>query len=237
MELAFEQSGKAVVLGDRIVEWSKEYESSMLDAYELLNLAAVLTAFPWNNNEFVLEIGAYRGTTTVFMAKVLESLGNRSPILSIDPFERYQPSPLNPQGDYSAYVANVVKNHLDDICLPLAAFSGNAAPVVASNIGVLVIDGDHLYPAVSRDLSLYSPKIVEGGYVFIDDYGPAYPGVVEAVDEFFVNNPEFLIHAKSYFVIAERIVHPEKKLRRRRETKSSVASQKSPSSDHGGFYH
>lgn len=220
MELTFERSGKKILVDDQVVNSASAYQSPMLDAYELLHLGATLVAYPWNNSEFVVEIGAYHGTTTVFMAKVLQAIGKHVPILSIDPFERYQPSSLNPQGDYSAYVANIVNNHVDDVCLPLAAFSGNAAPVIAGNIGVLVIDGDHHYPAVSKDLSLYSGKVREGGYIFIDDYGPAYPEVIQAVDEFFADNPDFSIHVKSYFVIAERTAQSGRKPYRARTLKS-----------------
>src|SRR5271163_2063649 len=103
MLVAFEQSGKTMVLDDKIAEWASAFQTSMLDANELLHLAAALTTFTWNNGEFVVEIGAYLGSTTVFMAKVLERMGKRVPILSIDPFERFQPDSLNPQGNYSAY--------------------------------------------------------------------------------------------------------------------------------------
>src|SRR5215467_9821516 len=119
MELNFDRSGKNVSLDDQIVEWANAYQSSMLDAYELLHLAAALCEFPWESGGFVVEIGAYLGTTTVFMAKVMKHLGKRVPILSIDPFERFQPDPLNPQGNYSAYIANTVANNVDDVCLPL----------------------------------------------------------------------------------------------------------------------
>ena len=90
------------------------------------------------------------------------------------------------------------------VCLPLACFSYDAAPVVADNVGVLVVDGDHSYPVVTRDLRLFAPKVRPGGFLFIDDYGPAYPGVVQAVDEFLADQPGFVLHAKSYFVVLER---------------------------------
>jgi hypothetical protein len=227
MELTFEQSGKNISLDNQIVEWATAYQSSMLDAFELLHLAAALRAFPWEYGGFVVEIGAYLGTTTVFMAKVLEHLGKRVPILSIDPFERFQPDPLNPQGNYSAYIANIVANHVDDVCLPLATFSGNAANVIADNIGVLVIDGDHRYPVASKDLSLYTAKVREGGYVFVDDYGPVYHEVVRAVDEFFSGNNEFLIHAKSYFVLAERRARKAQQPRPQRAAKPRASARSS----------
>jgi cephalosporin hydroxylase len=211
MEFTFQQSGTEVVLNDQIVEWTTTYASSMLDANELLHLAAALAACPSDNGGFVVEIGAYLGTTTVFMAKVLENLGKPVPILSIDPFERYEPNPLNPQGNYSAYISNIIANHVDTVCLPLATFSATAASVVASGISLLVIDGDHHYPSVIADLRLYTANVREGGYIFIDDYGPSYPDVIRAVDEFFTDNPEFLIHAKSDFVVAQRYAGTNKR--------------------------
>jgi cephalosporin hydroxylase len=204
MNVTFQLSGKGVALSNEVLALTRSYESGMMDANELLNLAATLTATAWDEAAFVVEIGAYLGTTTVFMAKVLEAIGVRVPVLSIDPFERYEPNPCNPQGSYAAYVASVAASGVDDICLPLATFSENAAPVIANNIGVLVIDGDHEYAAVRKDLALFSSKVREGGYIFLDDYGPSYPGVVRAVDEFFSDNPSFLICARSYFVVAQR---------------------------------
>jgi hypothetical protein len=220
MDIVFQQSGLTSKLDDQIVEWAKAYESSMLDASELLHLAAVLSAFPRTAESFLIEIGAYLGTTTVFLAKTLERLGKTVPILSIDPFDRFQPGPLNPQGNYSAYLSNVVQNGFGHVCMALSAFSFDAATVVSNTAGVLVLDGDHHYSSVSRDLSLYLPKIAVGGFLFIDDYGPYYPDVVRAVDEVFSDNDEFKIHAKSYFVIAERVRKPGKAARKGRVVSS-----------------
>ena len=194
-----------VGLDDQIVEWAEAYKSAMLDGHELLNLAAALSSFRWNHGAFVVEIGAYLGTTTVFMARVLDRLRKAVTILSIDPFEQFEPNPFNPQGNYSAYMASIMANGVGHVCLPLASFSANAAHVVADNVGVLVIDGDHTYPAVSQDLKLYAPKVRPGGFIFVDDYGPAYPDVVQAVNEFLAANANFRLHAKSYFVVAERM--------------------------------
>jgi hypothetical protein len=204
VEFRFPESGKTVELDDRIVGWATAHQSSMMDAHELTSLAAALAAYDWRDGEFVVEIGAYLGHTTVFMGKVLRRLGKCVSILSIDPFERFQPNPLNPQGDYSAYVASVVANQMEQVCLPLACCSSDAAGVVADNVGVLIIDGDHTYAAVAADLRLYAPKVRPGGFLFIDDYGPAYPGVMQAVDEVLAGSLRFTLHEKSYFVVVER---------------------------------
>jgi hypothetical protein len=178
----------------------------MLDANELLHIAAALVSYPWEKGGFVVEIGAYLGTTTVFMAKVLDTINSRAKILSIDPFEQFRPGPLNPQGIYSSYLHSIRSHGVADRCKVMPAFSGEVAEFIANDISMLVIDGDHHYPAVSKDLALYSSKVREGGYVFVDDYGPSYPDVVRAIDEFFMADGEFIVHAKDHFVLGQRPV-------------------------------
>ena len=204
MELTLSESGQVLELPDTFLKLAEEFGSSMMDTSELLYLAGTLAAFSWETPAIVVEIGAYTGRTTLFMAKILRLLDKHVPILSIDAFDAFQPEALNPQGNYAAYLQTVRANNVGDVCLPLTAFSQDAAPVVPATIGVLVVDGGHTYPVVTQDLALYGPKVLPGGYMFIDDYGPAYPDIVRAVDEYFVPGSGFTILHQSYFVVAKR---------------------------------
>jgi cephalosporin hydroxylase len=204
VDIAFNRSGLSIHLADEVAAWADTFKSTMMDASELAHLAATLAAYPWHAEGIVVEIGAYHGSTSVFMAKVLQRLGHRVPVLSVDPFERAAPDRLNPRGLYAAYLRTVRDHDLEDVCLPLVAFSRDAAPVVPATIGVLVVDGGHHYPTVSQDLRLYAPKVLPGGLIFVDDYVDAYPGVMRAVDEYFVDARPFSIVHKSYFVVAQR---------------------------------
>jgi len=205
MELTFSPSGHTVQLSEVIQTWAAHFASSMLDTMELLYLAGTISSYAWEPGSILVEIGAYTGQTTVFMAKVLQFLGKHVHILSIDPFERVQSDALNPQGIYLAYVQNIQTHNVEHICLPLAAFSQDAAPIVPNQIGVLMLDGGHRYPIVSQDLALYGEKILPGGFIFIDDYGPYYPDVMHAVDEYFVPERPYAILHKSYFIVAQRM--------------------------------
>ena len=205
MDIVFNRSGQRVRVADTIIAWAASFDSKMMDAGELTYLAATLAAYPWDGQSIVVEIGAYLGSTTAFMAKVLRHLGHRVPILSIDPFERVSPDPINPQGIYSAYLRTVREHEVEGVCLPLVAFSKDAAPVVPDRIGVLVVDGGHEHEVVSRDLADYAPKVRPGGFVFVDDYFDAYPGVVRAVDDYFVDGRPFsIVHRSEYYVLARR---------------------------------
>ncbi len=68
------------------------------------------------------------------------------------------------------------------------------------------MDGSHHYPIVSKDVKLYANKVLPGGLIFIDDYVPAYSGVMRAADEYLVPERPFRILHKTYFVVAQRMV-------------------------------
>jgi hypothetical protein len=206
VRMMFSPSGVVVDLPDSMPALAEEHSSEMLDASELFNLAGALALMPLGPGEsgLVVEIGAYRGRTSIFMARALRALGRAATILSIDPFERVRPDRLNPRGSFPTYLKQVQSAGLEDVCVPMVAYSQHAAPAVPDRIGVLVVDGDHHYESVCRDLALYAPKLLPGGLVFVDDYAPAYAGVRKATDEFFDGNAGFTILHKSYFVIARK---------------------------------
>lgn len=199
-------SGVVVDLPDSLAAMADEHASAMLDARELVNLAGALALMPLRGGEqgLVVEIGAYRGRSSVFMARALRALGRAATILSIDPFEAAPRDSLNPRGSFSAYLRQVRSAGMEEVCIPMVAYAHRAAAAVPDRIGVLVVDGDHRYESVCRDLALYAPKLLPGGLVFIDDYAPAYADVIKATDEFFAGNAQFEILHTSYFVIARR---------------------------------
>jgi predicted O-methyltransferase YrrM len=208
MQLIYSPSGRTADLPDQTRNLAEEFHTSMMDSNELLYLAGVLSLYPWNGEAIVVEIGAYAGQTTVFMVKVLQLLQKHVSILSIDPFERAVSDSTNPRGNYSAYLKKIRHHNVEDTCLALVAFSEQAAAVVPEKIGVLVVDGSHRYPDVTKDLSLYVPKLLPGGLIFVDDYIPAYPGVMRAVDEYLGSTSALEIVHKTYFVVAQRNALP-----------------------------
>lgn len=59
------------------------------------------------------------------------------------------------------------------------------------SIDTVLIDLDHSYESVYRDISLWLPKVKKGGILAGDDYREAFPGVRKAVYELI---PESLIY-------------------------------------------
>ena len=184
-----------------LLRLAEQFASGMINAPDLSALAAALASFSWTGKELVVEIGAYVGSTTVFIAKVLEELAVRASIIAIDPFERCEPDALNPQGKYAQFISNIRAHGVEDRCVPLVAFSADAACAVPDRIGVLFIDGSHHYEAVRADLELYVPKVVPGGFVYVHDYFDAYPGVIRAVDEYSGSHPNLVLVGQSNYII------------------------------------
>jgi hypothetical protein len=52
------------------------------------------------------------------------------------------------------------------------------------SVGIVYIDGLHEYEDVSRDISLWYPKVQRGGIISGHDFHACLPGVVSAVEEF-----------------------------------------------------
>lgn len=55
-------------------------------------------------------------------------------------------------------------------------------------IHCLLVDGDHSYESVKKDINKWTPHVVKGGRVLFHDYDCAHtPGVKQAVDELMTN--------------------------------------------------
>ena len=205
--IKFNVSGNSIVLDQQSVDLANAAGSEMMDACELVYLAATLKAAKLSDRDIVVEIGAYIGNTAVFIHRILNYLANtRTPVLSIDPFERCNPDEVNPQGVLQKYLQNVLDAGAASRCFPLVGFSHDVHMIIPEKIGVLIVDGDHRYEGVKNDLLFYSSKVRHGGMLFIDDYNEkSYPDVFRAFNEFVDARPDYRLLHKSWFAIAQRI--------------------------------
>ncbi len=55
------------------------------------------------------------------------------------------------------------------------------------NLDLVFIDGDHSYKHAKQDILAWQPKMRPGGLLTGHDFSPAYPGVMQAVEECFPN--------------------------------------------------
>ena len=153
----------------------------------------------------IFELGTYFGGSAIHMAKIARSIALSTEIICID---TYLGAPENwgvglrplktleelalyggrPQL-YEGFIENVLRAGVDDLITPCPMPTTMAAKVLRGRgtpyADVIYVDAAHDYVGVRADLESFWPLLRPGGAMFGDDYDPAWPGVVGAVQEFF----------------------------------------------------
>lgn len=149
------------------------------------DIAGLINSMAWMAGDLVVEIGTYHGETARFIAQVLGQRGIASVnVVSIDPFDKcpHPETPADMHGSFEEYRRNTAEF---DQCIVIAAPSVQAAALIPKRIGILIVDGYHSYEACFADLSLYVPKVIPRGFVFVDDDDRGHPGVNAAISDYF----------------------------------------------------
>lgn len=140
------------------------------------------------HNTVVVEIGSYRGRSTVALAYG-SFRGNRNRVYAIDPYVEFQGlygGCFGPQ-DLAKLYRNLLKYKVEDIVSVVSLFSVNAAKGwVAQNVGLLFIDGDHRYEAVQADYNAWAKFVMKDGIIVFHDSDT--PDVKRYIDELIEKN-------------------------------------------------
>ncbi|WP_248927673.1 class I SAM-dependent methyltransferase [Paenibacillus hamazuiensis] len=139
----------------------------------------------------IVEIGSFKGKSTVALGLGSKWLSEKKrKIVAIDPFIT--------NGYYFDYFTefqnNILNYRLANYVSPIKKFSHEAVQDCPELISALFIDGDHSYAGVKRDIELYAPRVVRGGFIAFHDY-TAYADVRRAVDE--------LCESKEYVLVCD----------------------------------
>lgn len=149
----------------------------------------------------IIEVGVWKGTASIHMAKIVRELDLRCEIICIDTWlgspehilaghgsERYKSLALRngyPQLFYT-FLSNVIRQGVADYVVPLPMTSESAV-VVLRRLGlradIIHIDAAHQYEPVLRDFSEYWRLLSDRGVLIGDDYD-FHRGVTRAADEF-----------------------------------------------------
>jgi Methyltransferase domain len=149
----------------------------------------------------IIEVGVWKGTASIHMAKVVRELGLRCEIICVDTWlgspehllaghshDRYKSLRLchgYPQLFYT-FLANVIRSDVSDYIIPLPMTSESAA-VVLERLGLRAdlvhIDAAHEYEPALRDFRAYWKLLSARGILIGDDY-LAKRSVTRAATEF-----------------------------------------------------
>jgi hypothetical protein len=134
----------------------------------------------------IVEIGSYRGLSTVALAK--GSLkGNGIPVYAIDPHQyidrkkgtehRYDSQ------DQLAFLKNILLSGVAEMVRPVHLLSWEVAAGWDKPISLLWIDGSHEYEAVRKDFVQWSPFLVPCGHLAFHDSNQPDDGPYRVVQE------------------------------------------------------
>jgi predicted O-methyltransferase YrrM len=136
----------------------------------------------------IVEIGSWMGRSTAWLAAGSKAAG-RERVHAVDVFDGgpnlKNLDVIRKEGTtYNRFAENLERLGLFDHVEPVVAESSTAArDWTKGAIRLLFIDGDHSYPGVKQDVALWSPYVVAGGLVVLDDVTDAYPGVRQIYEE------------------------------------------------------
>jgi len=139
----------------------------------------------------IVELGAYKGKSTAFMAGQIKSQRRKVNFYTVDNFKGITPTstPLevevykNLNGTLQAeFEANI--EPLKDKVKLIVSDTDKAASLFENNsIDCIFIDAGHSYEAVKADLLAWLPKMKEQSIIAGHDYNPSWNGVIKAVNE------------------------------------------------------
>jgi hypothetical protein len=172
--------------------------------------------------QFMAEIGVWKGSSTIMMAKYLKSQGH-GVIVAVDTFlgalEFWDRRLTNGVRDetrdlvwhhgfpsvYYTFLSNVVHSGTSDYVIPFPAPSKLASDYFFSKklkFDMIHIDAGHEYEDVVDDIELWWRNIRPGGILLGDDYMDFWAGVKQAANEFsnktglqlFVDGTKWWVH-------------------------------------------
>ncbi len=148
----------------------------------------------------IIEVGTWKGASLQHMSQLAVQAGLDTKFICVDTWlgsnaglwtdDQYRSS-LMLVGDYPSmwkqFIHNIQAMEIADRVYPLPMTSSAAAYLLRDldvTADAVYIDAGHEEAEVMIDLELYWQRVNPGGVMFGDDYLPAWPGVVAAVNKF-----------------------------------------------------
>ncbi len=126
----------------------------------------------------VLEIGSFKGLSTVLLATALEST-NDPRLHACDPWaaiEAFGATMMTNDETFHTFQESLAKTGVSDRVTIHRAFSSDLAPKWNRPLRLLWIDGDHSVSGAKKDFENFSKHVVPGGIVAFHDVMHFHPG-------------------------------------------------------------
>ncbi len=196
------------------IDWSLFHRTNPYDGFPIKKYDLKVQGWNYEHDTFdrliteirprlIFEVGTWLGGSALRMAGLARDAGLDTRVICVDTwlgsqeFWDYQTDPGRyeslecrngyPQV-YCQFLANVIKSGYTDSIIPLPITSLIGARLLANRglqADLIYIDASHDYEDVLADLKAYYPLVRSGGVMFGDDFVECWPGVIQAVNEFF----------------------------------------------------
>ena len=173
--------------GDEYFEGAA-YRHTMEELYFLYDLARG-DYDPSGLKGYIFQAGMFCGVSACVMATALRERGSivDVPVVAADVFRSAPWSSRHPEWSYIEARQNMLALNLQDwLCLVMYSDVLLAeSPVISTGVRILVLDSDHSYKHVRRQLHVMTPFVADNGFLVIHDYYIMKMGVHQAVNEYF----------------------------------------------------
>jgi predicted O-methyltransferase YrrM len=147
----------------------------------------------FHNGAHFVEIGAYMGQSSCFMAQEIKRQNKQITFDVVDHFlgsEEHQNS-LKGKNLYHIFLDNMKRANVLWNMSVFVLDSLEASKLYEDeSLDYVFIDAAHDYKSVKKDITAWLPKVKKGGILSGDDYLQQHGGVVQAVNEIFGAGPE-----------------------------------------------
>jgi len=141
----------------------------------------------------ILEIGSFKGKSTVGLASVAQRYG-LGPVITVDPHSG--PSITDPDvgpggSSWDDFRASLRNAGVESVVEAHRAYSRDVARGWTRPIRFLWIDGDHTYRGSKEDIDLFRSHLVDGAIVALHDVLHTFEGPVRVFAEELLDSDEF----------------------------------------------
>lgn len=177
----------------KIIELAKQIEGHLSDAE--MEFLAVNAAVPTAEG-CVLEIGSFKGKSTVILAKAA-SLASENSVVAVDPLTHDSLEAHDIHGTADAdvfqhdFFTNLETYGVKDRVQFHQQFSYDMVETFDGTIRFLWVDGDHSYEGVKRDIALFTPFLADGAIVAMHDVLHNMDGPIRCFAEDILQSPHF----------------------------------------------
>jgi predicted O-methyltransferase YrrM len=145
-------------------------------------LHGAVAGFPAAGAIRIVEIGSWKGRSTITLASGLATRAAGGVVHAVDPHRGGVAHRLLGEADtFGAFLANLERAGVRELVDPIRATSAAArGRVPDGSVHVLFVDGSHRYGDVLHDLDVWRPALRPGARVAFHD-AVAHPGVAAAL--------------------------------------------------------